>query len=102
MLVWATAVLEGASHLVRADAGCMANACASERWARRDTGRDLPGASGPRGILGACVGHEAGDSKGQQRCPAGSRALTLTSSEGSKQRRSPGHAVYGMQGVSGP
>jgi hypothetical protein len=24
----------------------------------------------------------------------------LTSGEGSEQRRSPGHAVYGMQGVS--
>jgi hypothetical protein len=23
------------------------------------------------GALGACLGHEAGDSKGQQRCPAG-------------------------------
>ena len=40
-----------------------------------------------------------GDSKGQQRCLAGSCALALTSGGGSQQRRSPGHAVYGMQGV---
>jgi hypothetical protein len=52
-----------------------------------------------RGALGACLGHEAGDSKGQQRRPADSCALALTSGEGSEQRRSPGHAVYGMQGV---
>jgi hypothetical protein len=46
------------------------------------------------------VGHEAGDCKGQQRCPAGSCALALTSGEGSEQRRPPGHAVDGMQGVA--
>jgi hypothetical protein len=46
---------------------------------------------------GAYLGHEAGDNKGQQRCPAGSRDLALTSGEGSEQRRSPGHTVYGMQ-----
>jgi hypothetical protein len=44
---------------------------------------------------------EAGDSKGQQRCPADSCALALTSREGSEQRRSAGHAVHGMQGVRG-
>jgi hypothetical protein len=54
----------------------------------------------PEAPLGACLGHEAGDSKGQQRCPADSCALALTSSEGSEQRRSPGHTVYGMQGVN--
>jgi hypothetical protein len=53
----------------------------------------------PRGALGARLGHGAGDSKGQQGCPAGSCALALTSGEGWEQRHSPGHAVYGMQGV---
>ena len=52
-----------------------------------------------RGALGAYLGHEARDNMGQQRCPAGSCALALTSGEGSEQWRSPGHAVYGMQGV---
>ena len=51
------------------------------------------------GALGACLGHEAGDSKGQQRYAADSCALVLTGGEGSEQRRSPGHAVHGMQEV---
>jgi hypothetical protein len=55
----------------------------------------------PWGMSGACLGHEAGDSKGQQRCSADSCALALTSGEGSEQRRPPRHAVYGMQGSSG-
>ena len=53
-----------------------------------------------RRALGACLGHEAGDSKGQQRCPAGSCALALTSGEGPEQRRSPRHVVHGMQEVA--
>jgi hypothetical protein len=50
---------------------------------------------------GAWLGHEPGDTKGQQRSQADSRDLALTSGEGSKQQRSPGHAVYGMQEVRG-
>jgi hypothetical protein len=38
--------------------------------------------------------------QGTTAVPAGSCALTLTSGKGSEQQRSPGHAVYGMQGVS--
>ena len=54
-----------------------------------------PARTGPS-PWGMSGGHEAGDSKGQQRCPTGSCALAFTSSEGSKQGRSLGHAVYGM------
>jgi hypothetical protein len=49
--------------------------------------------------LGAYLGHEAGDSKGQQRYPADSCAPALTSGDGSEQRRTPGHTVHGMQGI---
>jgi hypothetical protein len=55
-----------------------------------------------RGALGAYLGHGGGDSKGQQRFPAGSCALALTSGEGWEQRRSPGHTVHGMQEVTPP
>jgi hypothetical protein len=51
--------------------------------------------------LGAWLGHEAGDSKGQQRYPADSCAPALTSGGSSEQRRSPEHTVHGMQGVRG-
>ena len=40
-----------------------------------------------------------GTARDNSGAPAGSCALALTSGEGSEQRRSPGHAVYGMQGV---
>ncbi len=47
--------------------------------------------------MGHVWGMEQGQ-QGQQRCrSAGSCALALTSGEGSEQRRSPGHAVYGMR-----
>jgi hypothetical protein len=42
-----------------------------------------------------------GDTKGQQRLHSGSRDLAMTSGEGSKQQRSRGYAVYGMQAVRG-
>jgi hypothetical protein len=54
----------------------------------------------PRGAR-ACLGHEAGDSKGQQRCPAVSRALALTSGNAREQQRSWERAVCGMQGFRG-
>jgi hypothetical protein len=56
----------------------------------------MPSATAP----GAWLGHEPGDTKGQQRCPADRCALALTSGEGSEQQRLRRHAVYGMQGVS--
>jgi hypothetical protein len=49
--------------------------------------------------VGACLGHEVGDSKGQRRFQAGSRALALSSANALEQRRPWRHAVYGMQGV---
>jgi hypothetical protein len=50
-------------------------------------------------VAGAWLGHEPGDSRGQQRHRAGSPDLALTSGEGSEQRRPRGRAVYGMQEV---
>ena len=50
--------------------------------------------------LGACLGHEPGDTKGQQRSQADSRDLAMTSANALEQQRSRRHAVYGMQGVS--
>ena len=50
---------------------------------------------------GACLGHEPGDNKGQQRYRASSSDLTLTSGNAQEQQRLWGHAVYGMQGVRG-
>jgi hypothetical protein len=48
---------------------------------------------------GACLGHEAGDSEGQQRYRAVSRDLTMTSANAREQQRPWAHAVYGMQVV---
>jgi hypothetical protein len=50
---------------------------------------------------GAYLGHEAGDSEGQQRYRAVSRDLTMTSANAREQQRPCSHAVYGMQEVSG-
>jgi hypothetical protein len=50
---------------------------------------------------GACLGHEPGDTKGQQRSQAVSRDLAMTSANALEQQRSRRHAVYGMQGVRG-
>jgi hypothetical protein len=38
--------------------------------------------------------------QGTTAVPSGQLALTLTSGEESEQRRSPGHAVYGMQALT--
>ena len=48
---------------------------------------------------GAWLGHEPGDTKGQQRSQADSRDLAMTSANALEQQRSRRHAVYGMQGV---
>jgi hypothetical protein len=48
---------------------------------------------------GAWLGHEPGDTKGQQRSQADSRDLAMTSADALEQQRSRRHAVYGMQGV---
>jgi hypothetical protein len=45
------------------------------------------------------VGHEPGDTKGQQRSQADSRDLAMTSANAPEQQRSRRHAVYGMQEV---
>ena len=50
---------------------------------------------------GAWLGHEPGDTKGQQRSQADSRDLAMTSANALEQQRSRRHAVYGMQGVRG-
>jgi hypothetical protein len=50
---------------------------------------------------GAYLGHEAGDSEGQQRYRAVSRDLTMTSANAREQQRPCLHAVYGMQEVRG-
>src|SRR5215211_1587601 len=47
---------------------------------------------------GAWLGHEPGDTKGQQRSQADSRDLAMTSANDLEQQRSRRHAVYGMQG----
>ena len=57
----------------------------------------MPSAKAP----GACLGHEPGDTKGQQRSQADSRNLAMTSANALEQQRSRRHAVYGMQGVRG-
>jgi hypothetical protein len=69
----------------------------------RVAGGGSHGQRSSRGLsaLGACSGHEAGDSKGQQWCPADNCALALTSANAQEQQRPRGHAVYGMQGVRG-
>jgi hypothetical protein len=54
----------------------------------------MPSATAP----GACLGHEPGDTKGQQRFQADSRDLAMTSANALEQQRSRRHAVYG----SGP
>ena len=51
--------------------------------------------------VGACLGLEVGDSKGQRRFQAGSRGLALSSANALEQRRPWRQAVYGMQGVRG-
>src|SRR5215217_4212977 len=48
---------------------------------------------------GAWLGHEPGDTKGQQRSRADSRDLAMTSANDLEQQRSRRHAVYGRQGV---
>ena len=48
---------------------------------------------------GTWLGHEPGDTKGQQRSQADSRDLAMTSANALEQQRSRRHAVYGMQGV---
>jgi hypothetical protein len=50
-------------------------------------------------MCGACLGHEAGDSKGQQRFQAASRDLASTSVNAQEQQLVFGHAVYAMQEV---
>jgi hypothetical protein len=55
----------------------------------------MPSAKAP----GACLGHEPGDTKGQQRYRAVGRDLAMTSANALEQQRSRRHAVYGMQGV---
>jgi hypothetical protein len=57
----------------------------------------MPSAKAP----GACLGHEPGDTKGQQRSQADSRDLAITSANALEQQRSRRHAVYGMQEVRG-
>jgi hypothetical protein len=57
----------------------------------------IPSAKGP----GAWLGHEPGDTKGQQRSQADSCDLAMTSANALEQQRSRRHAVYGMQGVRG-
>jgi hypothetical protein len=49
----------------------------------------------------ACLGHESGDTRGQQRYRAVSRDLRLISAKAQKQPCSSGRAVYGMQEVRG-
>jgi hypothetical protein len=59
---------------------------------------------GTRRTLRCCsdaLGHEAGDTKGQQRFQAARRDLASTSANGQEQQLLFGHAVYGMQGVRG-
>jgi hypothetical protein len=46
------------------------------------------------------LGHETGDSEGQQRYRAVSRDLTMTSANAQEQQRPCSHAVYGIQEVS--
>jgi hypothetical protein len=55
----------------------------------------IPSATAP----GACLGHEPGGTKGQQRSQADSRDLAMTSANALEQQRSRWHAVYGMQEV---
>jgi hypothetical protein len=57
----------------------------------------MPSATAP----GAWLGHEPGDTKGQQRSQADSRDLAMTSANALEQQRSRRHAVYGMQEVRG-
>jgi hypothetical protein len=55
----------------------------------------MPSAKAP----GAWLGHEPGDTKGQQRSQADSRDLAMTSANALEQQRSRRHAVYGMKVV---
>ena len=48
---------------------------------------------------GAWLGHEPGDTKGQQRSQADRRDLAMTSANALEQQRSRRHAVYGMKVV---
>jgi hypothetical protein len=57
----------------------------------------MPSAKAP----GAWLGHEPGDSNGQQRSQADGRDLAMTSANALEQQRSRRHAVYGMQEVRG-
>jgi hypothetical protein len=58
----------------------------------------MPSSTAP----GAWLGHEPGDTKGQQRSQADSRDLAMTSANALEQQRSRRHAVHGMQEVSCP
>ena len=49
---------------------------------------------------GACLGHEPGDTKGQQRSQADSRDPAMTSANALEQQRSRRHAVHGTQEVT--
>jgi hypothetical protein len=51
--------------------------------------------------LGPCLGHEPGDTKGQQRSQADSRDPAMTSANALEQQRSRRHAVHGMQEARG-
>jgi hypothetical protein len=55
----------------------------------------MPSAKAP----GACLGHEPGDTKGQQRSQADSRDPAMTSANALEQQRSRRHAVHGIQEV---
>ena len=48
---------------------------------------------------GVYLGHDAGDSRGQQRYRAASRALAVISANAWEQRRPRAHTVHGMQEV---
>jgi hypothetical protein len=56
----------------------------------------MPSAKAP----GACLGHEPGDTKGQQRSQADSRDPAMTSANALEQQRSRRHAVHGIQEVT--
>lgn len=58
----------------------------------------MPSAKAP----GACLGHEPGDTKGQQRSQADSRDPAKTSTNALEQQRSRRHAVHGIHEVSCP
>jgi hypothetical protein len=68
---------------------------ASWAWRLQAARIRMPSAKAP----GACLGHEPGDTKGQQRYRAVSRDLAMTSANALEQQRSRRHAVYGIEEV---